>query len=485
MPINKIVIVGGGLAAWMCASACARSLQGTSINIHVVPTDVGNDLRGTDYSLGLPMVVETSFPALHWFHKNYGYDERALIDSTRGGYSHGVAVSDWSDTGDVFNTFGEVGSVLGPVSFLQVGHRVRDLGYPFKFANYSLAALMAQSGRYASPESVGHPAFAVLDHGLQLDMAAYSQAMKADAVARGVAESATFKQANITESGFIKNVVTDANEVVDGDLFVDCSGANGLLRSQVHVEQFVEWSQWMICNRIADAMIPDSGRAQPFAHLIAQPSGWSRIVSLQGRRGELRCVHDNFTQQIDADFKVFTAGHVVAPWQKNCVALGGASAVLDPSMSLSLSWLASGIRRMIDLLPTSPQCMHESIEFNRQSSAEIECARDYIIAHYKLNRRTGNPLWEACRNMDIPDSLQHRIDVYRNCGRVVMRDGEVVDQMNWAILFDAGNVVPLQYDVVARGIPDSLIRQHLDSIRDTFIRATKAAPHYPWVGHTT
>lgn len=480
MPINKIVIIGNGLAAWTCASACARSLRGTPTTIHVVPP--GLNLPGGDYSLGAPTVAEASSPALRRFHASYGYDESALINSTRGGYSLGVAMSDWS-TGDVFNSFGEVGSVLGPVNFLQLGHRVRDLGHAFKFTNYSLAALMAQSGRFVPSGSVGHPAFAVLDHGLQIDVVAYSQAMKAEAIASGVTESASpFKQAKMTESGFVEGIVTDSNEFVEGELFVDCSGASRLLASQAHVAKLVDWSQWMVCNRIANSMVPDSGNAQPFMHLVARSDGWLRIVFLQGRCGESLCVHDGFAKDISANLYSFTAGHFDAPWQKNCVALGGASAVFDPSMSLSVSWLVSGIRRMIDLLPDSPQCAHEAIEFNRQSHDEIECARDYIVAHYKLNRRTEDPFWTTCRNMDVPDSLQHRIDVYRNCGRVVMRDGELVEHMNWATLFDAGNIIPTQYDVVTRGIPETLIQQHLNSVRETFIQAAKAAPTYQsWI----
>jgi tryptophan halogenase len=118
------------------------------------------------------------------------------------------------------------------------------------------------------------------------------------------------------------------------------------------------------------------------------------------------------------------------------------------------------------------------IEFNRQSDAEAECARDYVIAHYKMNSLGDNAFWTACRNMAVPDSLSHRIDVYKNCGRVVMLDGEIVDRFNWITLFDAGGLRPEQYDVVARSLPNQLINEHLAAIRQTLLGTVASLPSY-------
>ena len=55
MPIDRIVIVGGGAAAWLCALAVAA--KSTSA-ITVI------DTGGVDDSLGLPVAIEASLPSV-------------------------------------------------------------------------------------------------------------------------------------------------------------------------------------------------------------------------------------------------------------------------------------------------------------------------------------------------------------------------------------------------------------------------------------
>ena len=37
---------------------------------------------------------------------------------------------------------------------------------------------------------------------------------------------------------------------------------------------------------------------------------------------------------------------------------------------------------------------------------EYEDVRDFIIAHYKITRRSDDPFWDHVRTMDVPDSLE-------------------------------------------------------------------------------
>lgn len=476
MPINKVVIVGDGLAAWLCASACARALNKV-VAIQVV--HVAESTSMVDSSLGAPLIAEASQPAMIEFNRFIGYDENALIHATRGGFTLGTALSDWVRGMPVFNPFGEVGSVLGPVSFPHLAYRLRDLGRPIKFSNYSLAALSAQSGRFAKAEPADRSVLSILEYGLHIDVSAYTQALKADAIARGVTQSrSTYERPILNDAGLIDAVVTTQGQHVDGDLFVDCTGAARLLATPVHESKFTDWTRWSPCSHIASMMIPTNDTPLPYTHLVAKPSGWLRIISLQGRRIESMCLHNQSHNEEYSETHSFTPGAYAAPWQKNCVALGGAATVIDPTSSLSLHLLHSGIKRLITLLPSSRRGEQEAIEYNRQSSAEIECARDYSIAHYKLNDRVGDSFWDDCRNMSVPDSLAHRIEIYQSSGRVVMHDGEVVDRMNWVALFDAQKIYPSQYDVVARGIPVQLINEHLALIRQTFLNAVAAMPAY-------
>ena len=48
-------------------------------------------------------------------------------------------------------------------------------------------------------------------------------------------------------------------------------------------------------------------------------------------------------------------------------------------------------------------------EYNLQARTEYEDVRDFIIAHYKVTRRSGDPFWDHVRTMDVPDSLERAV----------------------------------------------------------------------------
>ena len=47
---------------------------------------------------------------------------------------------------------------------------------------------------------------------------------------------------------------------------------------------------------------------------------------------------------------------------------------------------------------------------------EYERIRDFLILHYHLNSRDDAELWRYCRAMDVPDSLQRKLDLFRHSG---------------------------------------------------------------------
>ena len=484
MSIKQVVIVGDGVAAWMTASVLARALKETGTWIRVLPA--ADHAPDVDDSLGVAADAESSLPAMTHFHRLAGLDENELVRNTRAGFTLGTAISNWSQQGVIFNPFGEVGAPLGPVNFLHVMLRLRDEGQQPKLANFSLAALCAQAGRFSRPVMNNRSILSTLEYGLQLELGAYTEWLKKDAISHGVVqESARFQQAVLHPSGTVTHLVAENGRNFSGDLFIDCSGPSRHLASQVHAEKFVSWSQWMPCDRVSSLITPTNDVPQPYVLLSATDHGWTRMIDLPGRRCEQsysssahRHNIPNENTSIESITYNVAAGYHPLPWQKNCIALGGAASVMDPVSSLQLYLLHAGIERLIALFPNAADCIQESIEFNRQSSAELECARDYAIAHYKLNGRNGEPFWDACRAMSVPDSLTHRIDVYKSTGRVVMHEGEVMDRMNWAALFDAQNVRPAAYDVVARGIPLRLMNEHLSSIRQTLLAAVTSMPAY-------
>jgi tryptophan halogenase len=112
----------------------------------------------------------------------------------------------------------------------------------------------------------------------------------------------------------------------------------------------------------------------------------------------------------------FRAGRRVETWKRNCVGIGLAERLLEPLESTSLFLIQQGIQDMLRLLPT-PEAggIDERLagEFNRRSDALYERIRDFLILHYVANRRHGEPLWDHVRSYALPESLEHKLELFR------------------------------------------------------------------------
>jgi tryptophan halogenase len=112
-------------------------------------------------------------------------------------------------------------------------------------------------------------------------------------------------------------------------------------------------------------------------------------------------------------------------------------------------------------------------EYNRLSTREIERIRDFIIAHYHLSRRP-EPLWAACRDMAIPDSLRHKLEVWNASGQIALGDSESYMEPSWLAILLGNNAVPARYDVSADLYPLEQIRTGMELRREEVMRSAPA-----------
>jgi tryptophan halogenase len=70
-------------------------------------------------------------------------------------------------------------------------------------------------------------------------------------------------------------------------------------------------------------------------------------------------------------------------------------------------------------------------EFNCAAIAEYDYIRDFIILHYAANERQGEPFWDACRNMPLPDSLRHKIELFRETAGIFCATEDLFQLHSW------------------------------------------------------
>ena len=79
------------------------------------------------------------------------------------------------------------------------------------------------------------------------------------------------------DSGFIESVTLESGEVVEGDLFVDCSGFRGLLIEQELNVGYEDWTHWLPCDRAVAVPCESVQPVTPYTRSIAHDAGWQTI----------------------------------------------------------------------------------------------------------------------------------------------------------------------------------------------------------------
>src|SRR3546814_3923993 len=73
--------------------------------------------------------------------------------------------------------------------------------------------------------------------------------------------------------------------------------------------------------------------------------------------------------------------------------------------------------------------------------------------HYHVNQRVGEPFWDACRAMPIPDTLAEKLAMWRRHGRVFRVDDELFIESSWVAVLEGQGFPPERYDPLADALP--------------------------------
>ncbi|NYT42159.1 tryptophan 7-halogenase [Sphingomonas sp. R-74633] len=455
--IRSIGIVGGGVAGWMAALALVRALP--HVRIDLIETE------GPDWSLGPFGPAEASLPDFPFWLADHGVDESALLRAARGSFSLGTAFSGWAGAeADWFLPFGTIGAPLGTTAFHQLAARIRAAGHDLRLADFSLAAIVAASGRFVRPSEDPRSILSSFGYGLHFDRAGLADTLRA--------------ASGITPIGSFRAFADDAVALQDGsqvtaDLWLDCSGPAALLAGTTGWES---WVQWLPCDRAVENWNPAEGVPPPYSHAGAFEAGWQRTVPLVGGQGgTLLYASQHLPEQPGAI--PIAQGRRTQAWTGKVIALGATATLIEPLHGWNLALLQNALARLLTLLPATPNGP-EPAEYNRLTAEEADRVRDFAILHYKTNGRAGEPLWDSARAMPVPETLRHKLDLYQSRGRIPLYDEELFEADDWIAVLDGQGIRPRRHDALADAIPEPAILQHAERIRALILDAVRAMPHH-------
>ena len=483
--IRSVTIVGGGTAGWMTAAVLARFVVQQGISMTLIESE----------DIGIVGVGEATVPAIQAFNAVLGIDEREFLAQTQGTFKLGIEFRDWSRLGNVHgHFFGDYGASIEGISPHHHWLKLRSLGDSELLSEYSMPYAAAKLGRFAPPASDPRSVASSYKYAYHFDAALYARYLRRHAEQRGVQRRegrvVDFRLRGV--DGLIESLTLESGERIEADFFVDCSGFRGLLIEQALHTGYEDWSHWLPCDRAVAVPCENTRELSPLTTSTAREAGWQWRIPLQHRVGNGYVYSSCFISDEQATATLlsnlegptlaeprrlrFTAGRRRQFWNRNCIAIGLAGGFMEPLESTSILLIQTCIARLIDMFPDRNFDPVMIAEYNRVTALEFERIRDFLILHYHATEREDSPLWRYCRDMSVPDSLQHKIEVFKSCGRVALASDETFLEPSWVAIFLGQHVYPRRYDPLVDAIELQRLRGGLQQRRAAIRNAAQAMP---------
>ena len=483
-PIRRIVIAGGGTAGWMVAAGLAKSL-GKQYDIRLVESE----------EIGTVGVGEATIPTLHFLHEILDLEEKEFIQATQATFKLGIQFDNWRNVGEhYFHSFGKTGQGHWTAGFHHFWLEARQRGLASDYGDYCLELRAAMDNRFALLPDNG------INYAYHFDATLYGQYLRRFSEALGVQriEGKIVKvhtdAMGDDGSAEITGLSLDNGARVEGEFFIDCTGMRSLLLGETLGVPYESWSHWLPCDSALAVQTTSVGEPVPYTRSIAHPWGWQWRIPLQHRVGNGVVFSSRHISEDEAKAALLAnvQGEVLRPprvikfkpgqrevvWKKNVVAIGLASGFLEPLESTSIHLIQKGLTRLIELFPTDGICQSDIDEYNNQARDAIEHIRDFVILHYYVTNRTDSAFWRQCREMDVPASLKHRIQLFRDTARFAPQVGDLFAENSWVQVMLGQGITPAGHHPITRQMENAALADFLGDIRKDVARKLMKLPSH-------
>lgn len=490
--IRKVVIAGGGTAGWMTAAALGKVLS-VECQVTLVESE----------DIGTVGVGEATIPIINVFNEALELDENEFMRETAATFKLGIEFRNWGRVGDSYiHGFGPLGPDIGITKFHHYWLKMRAAGRASGLEDYSVNIAASRANKFIRARRDMAPSpMAEIAHAYHFDAGLYAAFLRRYAEARGVTrvEGKIRSVSTRADNGFVESITLESGQCIEGDLFIDCTGFRGLLIEQTLKTGYEDWSHWLPCDRAWAVPCASVDPLLPYTRSTAHSAGWQWRIPLQHRIGNGHVFCSSFIKEDEAARVLmerldgqplaeprmlkFLTGKRKKLWNKNVVAVGLASGFMEPLESTSIHLIQSTVSRLTTLFPDRGFNEVDIEEFNRQSDFEFERIRDFLILHYHATERTDSEFWNYCRTMSIPDTLHHKMELFRANGRVFRENAELFSEISWVEVFLGQNVMPRGYHPLVDALPEEKIASFLDNVRSTIRRCVRVMPsHAEYVG---
>jgi tryptophan halogenase len=477
--VKKVVVAGGGTAGWVAAAALSKRLQGL-IEVVLIESE----------EIGTVGVGESTVPPVQLFHNLLGIDEQEFMKATDATFKLAISFENWGQTGDqYFHPFGVTGKGSFLTDFQHYYLHGLTLGVDAPFGDYCYELQAAKQHKFGKTDKSN------INYAYHLDAGRYARFLRKFSEDLGAVRiEGKIAQVQQHVNGDIRSLVLESGQEITGDLFIDCTGFRALLIEQTLKTGYDHWDHWLPCNKAVVVQTEPGPNIHPYTRAIAHDSGWQWKIPLQHRGGNGLVYASDYLSDEKAKQRLldgleapalfeprvlsYQTGRRKKFWNKNCVAIGLSSGFIEPLESTSIFLFMSGIIRLLRLFPFNGVTPALMDEYNQQSITEVEKIRDFIILHYHQTERSDSPFWDYCRTMSIPDTLAHRIELFKESAHAFQTGDEMFRLESWSHVMLGQRLRPNSYHQLVAALNQGELSRHLHSIRETINAAVDRLPSH-------
>jgi len=433
-PIKKIVIVGGGSAGWLTAGVLAaehKIAQQQSLEITLVESP---DVK----TIG---VGEGTWPSMRNTLDKIGITELELLQQCDASFKQGSKFINWqTGKNDEFYYH----PFMTPEGYSQI-----DLQKHWQAAHSQQAFADAVNAQFhvcemgLAPKQITTPAYAgVTNYGYHLNAGKFATLLQKHctqilAIKHLVAH---IEQVIPSSSGDIEKLATQDGQIIEGDLFIDCSGSAGLLINKHFNIPLIKQDHVLFNNCALAAQVPYSVQNNIASATLstAQTCGWIWDIGLPSRRGvghtyssahisdaeaeqQLRhyiasSIGNEESEKISIRKLTFMPGYREKFWHKNCVAVGMSAGFIEPLEASALAMIELSITMISEQLPQTRQQMDITAKrFNSRFSYRWQRVIEFLKLHYVLSKRRDSKYWRDNQAVaSIPERLAELIELWKH-----------------------------------------------------------------------
>ena len=430
---KKLVIVGGGTAGWITACLVAAEQRNAGDRRPEVTLIESPDVP-------IIGVGEGTWPSMRLTLQKIGLAEDVLLSECGASFKQGTQFVRWAedDPDQVY---------YHPFSF------------PTEYSNLNLAGFWLQNRDKVpfaelvtpqaqvikgglAPKQAATPEYAfAVNYGYHFDAGRFAAVLHRHGVEQlGIRYvSANVNRVENDAEGYIASLSLDTGDVMEGDLFVDCTGQRSLLIGDHYGVEFESAQDVLFIDTAIAVQVPHADPMAPLPSVTlstATAAGWIWDIALQERRGighvfasgfmsddeAMAIVRDYVTRTspgIDLEALSFRRigfkpGRRREFWVNNCVAVGLSGGFIEPLEASALALIEQSAGMISQQFPVNREIMSVvARRFNHRMQYHWERLIEFLKLHYVLSRRTDSEYWRACRDpATCPAGLRDKLSVW-------------------------------------------------------------------------